>query len=58
VEPSLEESKEIVHDKLPKGLLPVKDISYGIDLISKVSLLNLPYYRMHLKESEVLKRED
>ena len=44
IEPSLKESKGVVHNKLPKGLLPMRDILHHIDLISKASLLNLSHY--------------
>ena len=53
----MEESKRVVHNDLPKRLLPMKDIQHHIDLIPRASLLNLPHCQMNLKESKVLKEE-
>jgi len=55
--PLLEEFKGVVHDELREGLPPIWDIPHHNDLIFEESILNLPYYRMHLKESEVLKEK-
>ena len=52
----LEEFKSVVHDELPEGLAPMKDILHYNDLILKASVLNLPQYWIHPKEGEVLKR--
>ena len=48
----MEEFKGVVHNELPKGLPPMRDIQYHI---SKASLPKRPHYQMNLKESEVLK---
>ena len=57
MKPSLEESKGVVYDKLPKRLLPIRDILHHIDLILEASLLNFSHYQMDFKESEVLKEK-
>jgi len=58
VELLLEESKRVVHDELPEGLPPIKNIPPHIDLISGASLSNLSHYRINSKETETLKNED
>jgi len=50
----LEEFKGIVHDKLPKGLPPLRDFQY---YILRVSLPNISHYEMNPKESKVLKEK-
>jgi len=55
--PLSKEFKGVVHDELLEGLPPMRGIPHHNDLIPKVSLLNLSHYRMHLKESEVLKEK-
>jgi len=46
----LEESKGVVHDELPEGLLSMRDISHHNDLISKASLFNFSHYRCIQRE--------
>ena len=53
----LEEFKGVVHHELMEGLSPIKGIPHHNDLILEASLLNPSHYRMHPKESEVLKEE-
>ena len=55
VEPLLEESKRVVHNKLLERLPPMS-IQYHIDLIFRVSLPNLPHYQMNSKESKILNK--
>ena len=57
MKPLLEEFKGVVHDELPEGLPPMRDIPHHNDLIPEACLLNFPNHWMHPKESEALKEK-
>ena len=52
----LEACVDVVPEEIPRGLPPMRDIPYQIDLICSI-FLNKPAYRMSPKEDEELKRQ-
>ena len=53
----LEEFTDIVVEKLPCSLPPIRSISHHIDLIPGASLPNKVAYRLTLQENEEVKRQ-
>jgi hypothetical protein len=53
----LGEFVDIVVDKLPRSLPPIRSISHHIDLIIGASLPNKASYRLTLQENEEVKRQ-
>jgi hypothetical protein len=53
----LEDFADIVVDKLPCSLLPIRRISHHIDLIPGSSLLNKATYRLMPQENEEVKKQ-
>jgi hypothetical protein len=53
----LEEFVDIVVDKLPRSLPPIRSISHYIDLIPRASLPNKAAYRLTVQENEEVKRQ-
>ena len=54
ISPILKKISDVVLDKIPYGLPPIRDFQHHIDLVPKVVLLNKASYRMSLKKDEEL----
>jgi hypothetical protein len=57
VQELLEEFADIVVDKLPRSLPPIRSVSHHIDLIPGASFPNKATYRLTLQENEEVKRQ-
>ena len=54
IQPLIKEFEELLLEELPVGLPPMCDIQHCIDLASRASLPNRPYYRMNPQEGQIL----
>ena len=49
MEPVFGEFQDVFPNKLPNALLSMRDIQHAIDFVLRVTLPNLPYYKMNLQ---------
>ena len=53
----IDEFNDVMPDKLPDGLPPLRDIQHAIDLVPRSQLPNIPFYRINPIERAELNRQ-
>ena len=54
IQPLINEFEELLPDKLPASLPPIRDIQHCINLVHGDSSSNLPHYQMNPQEDQIL----